>query len=127
MLCVSSSSDAQFIDDWNALLSTLVICDGEIIICGDVNLHLDNSSNHYTRLFTHSLNAYGFMQNIQGPTHYQGHTLDVFITRDSSTLINDLTVIFYGFCGTALSWFKTYLQDRQYKVCVTKNRIVMFV
>ena len=88
-----SSSDAQFIDDWNALLSTLVICDGEIIISGDVNLHLDNSSNHYTRLFTHSLNAYGFMQNIQGPTHYQGHTLDVFITRDSSTLINDLTVI----------------------------------
>ena len=88
-----SSSDAQFIDDWNVLLSTLVICDGEIIICGDVNLHLDNSSNHYTRLFTHSLNAYGFMQNIKGPTHYQGHTLDVFITRDSSTLINDLTVI----------------------------------
>ena len=33
------------------------------------------------------------MQNIQGPTHYQGHTLDVFITRDSSTLINDRTVI----------------------------------
>ena len=32
------SSNAQSIDDWNALLSTLVICDGEIIICGDVNL-----------------------------------------------------------------------------------------
>ena len=88
-----SSSDAQFIEDWNALLSTLVICEGEIIICGDVNLHLDNTSNHYTRLFTHSLNACDFIQNIQGPTHYQGHTLDVFITRDSSTLINDLTVI----------------------------------
>ena len=48
-----SSSDAQFIEDWNALLSTLVICEGRIIISGDVNLHLDITSNHYTKLFTH--------------------------------------------------------------------------
>ena len=87
-----SSSDAQFIEDWNALLSTLVISDGEIIICGDVNLHLDNSSNYYTRQFTQSLDACGFVQNIHKPTHYQGHTLDVFITRDSNTLINELTI-----------------------------------
>ena len=72
-----SSSDAQFIDDWNSLLSTLVICDGEIIICGDVNLNVDNSCKHYTRLFTNSLNACGLIQNIQGPTHYQDYTLDV--------------------------------------------------
>ena len=87
-----SSSDAQFIEDWNALLSTLVISDGEIIICGAVNLHLDNSSNYYTRQFTQSLDACGFVQNIHNPTHDQGHTLDVFITRDSNTLINDLTI-----------------------------------
>ena len=72
-----SSSDAQFIEDWNALLSTLVISDGEIIICGDVNLHLDDSSNYYTKQFTQSLDACGFVQNIHQPTHYQGHTLDV--------------------------------------------------
>ena len=87
-----SSSDAQFIEDWNALLLTPVISDDEIIICGDVNLHLDNSFNYYTRQFTHSLDACGFVQNIHKPTHDQGHTLDVFITRDSSTLINDLTI-----------------------------------
>ena len=39
-----------------------------------------------------------------------GH--DIFLKRLQSV---------YGFCGTALSWFKTYLQDRQYKVCINSS------
>ena len=43
-----------------------------------------------------------------------------FDTVDHDIFLKRLQSV-YGFCGTALSWFKTYLQDRQYKVCINSS------
>ena len=40
-----------------------------------------------------------------------------FDTVDHDIFLKRLPSV-YGFCGTTLLWFKTYLQDRQYKVCI---------
>ena len=45
------------------------------------------------------LEATGLQQHIQEPTHYMGHTLDVFISRDNSTLLSNISVADIGLCN----------------------------
>jgi hypothetical protein len=40
-----------------------------------------------TRKFDETLSDHGLVQHVQGATHNKGHTLDVIITRDNSTII----------------------------------------
>ena len=88
-----SSSDSVFLDEWTNLLSGLVISPHELIICGDINLHLDVKTNRYSNLFHQSLDVCGLLQHVHEPTHYLGHTLDIFVTRDSTTLIKSIKVV----------------------------------
>ncbi len=87
-----SSSNSDFISEWNNLLSSLVIYPGEIIICGDVNIHLDKPSNSNTNTFLQSLHACGLVQHVQEATHYLGHTPDIIVTRESNNCINNIHV-----------------------------------
>ena len=43
-----------------------------------------------------------------------------FDTVDHDIFLKRLQSV-YGICGTALSWFKTFLQNRQYKVCINSS------
>ena len=52
-----------------------------LIIVGDVNIHLDCSSNNATVEFKAQLDAFGLDDNVHQPTHLHNHHLDVFITR----------------------------------------------
>ena len=79
-----SSKNSDFLNEWNTLLSDLVILPDELILCGDLNLYLDVPSNNNTIQFLQSLDACGLIQHVKEPTHYQGHTLDVIITRGSN-------------------------------------------
>ena len=76
-----SSKNSDFLNEWNTLLSDLVILPDELILCGDLNLYLDVPYNNNTIQFLQSLDACGLIQHVTEPTHYQGHTLDVIITR----------------------------------------------
>ena len=62
-------------------LSDLVILPDELILCGDLNLYLDVPSNNNTIKILQSLDACGLIHHVKEPTHYQGHTSDVIITR----------------------------------------------
>ena len=59
---------------------------------GDVNINLDNQTLHHTVEFIQSLESHGLQQHIQVPTHHHGHTLDVLISRDTSTLLTDINL-----------------------------------
>ena len=71
-------------------MSQLTICKSELIVVGNVNIHLDNQTLHHTVEFIQSLESHGLQQHIQVPTHHHGHTLDVLISRDTSTLLKDI-------------------------------------
>ena len=48
------------------------------------NIHVDDSNDAYAVGFLDMLESMGFMQHVDVPTHEQGHTLDLVITRNSS-------------------------------------------
>ena len=85
-----SSKNSDFLNEWNNLLSDLVILPDELILCGDLNLYLDVPSNNNTIQFLQSLDAWVLIQHVKEPTHYQGHTLDVIITRGSNNYIDNI-------------------------------------
>lgn len=92
-------STSSFLTEWEEFLSHTVVSTSELVIIGDANLHLENLSLHTTQRFIHSLEACGLKQHIYEPTHYHGHTLDTLISRETSTMLNDIEVRDIGLCN----------------------------
>ena len=66
---------------------------------GDVNIHPDNQILNHTVEVIQSLESHGLQQHIQVPTHHHGHTLDVLISRDTSTLLTDIEMEDINLCS----------------------------
>ena len=76
----------MFLDEWSNYLDRLTTIP-QVIITGDLNFHFDDPTDINVRRFTGQLDAYGLVQHVTGATHIRGHTLDVTITRESSSII----------------------------------------
>ncbi|CAG2217672.1 unnamed protein product [Mytilus edulis] len=59
----------------------------DIILTGDLNFHLDDKFDCDARKFTETLSDRGLVQHVVGATHVRGHTLDVIITREDSSIV----------------------------------------
>ena len=69
-------------------LETLNCHSREVIITGDFNFHVDNiDGNPDARKFINLLEVHGFKQFVADSTHSAGHTLDLLILCESSTLL----------------------------------------
>ncbi len=88
----------DFLNEWADFLSQQVIINAELLIVGDINIHVENITLCHTRIFTQTLESCGLQQHVKGATHYIGHTLDVLISRDTSKLISKTKVIDIGLC-----------------------------
>ena len=71
----------------------------DLNLVGDLNIHLDNPSSYYTSQFNHTLAATGFQQHIHDPTQHHGHTLNILISRDDSSIVFNAAVVDIGLCG----------------------------
>ncbi|CAG2254533.1 unnamed protein product [Mytilus edulis] len=76
-----------FFEEWLEFLDYTTEFSGEIIIVGDLNFHLDDVSDCGGRRFTESLSDRGLVQQVDGLTHIRGHTLDVIISRENSSIL----------------------------------------
>lgn len=65
----------------------LVTTTRQLIITGDLNFHLDDVNDRESRRFINILNSHGLFQHVVGATHKKGHTLDVVITMESSSIL----------------------------------------
>ena len=63
----------------------------KLVIIGDFNLHVDKASDSYAQRFLDIVDSLGFRQEVNGPTHNLGHTLDLVLSRESD---NSVTSIF---------------------------------
>ncbi len=70
-----------FISEFGELLSKITIEFDSILISGDFNIHIDNTTDHFANQFTDMLSTFDFTQHTAGPTHNQGHTLDLVISK----------------------------------------------
>ena len=91
-------SIAGFLNQFTEYMSKNIITKTEIIITGDINIHLDVSTDSHTRRFTKILESCDLHQYVNVPTHYKGHTLDILVSRDTSELICDVDVFDIGLC-----------------------------
>ena len=82
------STDATFIDQFTNLLTTLQTKYNNIIILGDINMHMDDPNNQNACMLQDSINAFDLTQHIKIPTHNKGHTLDIIITTKSTGFNN---------------------------------------
>ena len=62
-----------------------------LLVCGDINLFLENCENNNTAKFLDILNTHGLKQHIKFPTQVSGHTLDFVISK--SDIINEIQPI----------------------------------
>ena len=93
--------NSVFLEEWALYLERFTEIQEEILITGDFNLHLDDSSDRDVRAFCGLLDAHGLSQHVKESTHYKGHIQDLLITRDAGTLLASSPVITLpGLCGT---------------------------
>ena len=64
---------------------------------GDLNIHIDNTTNADARRLINSVNATGTVLRVREPTHRKGHTLDVLMTRSTDeNLMRNVTITDMG-------------------------------
>ena len=73
-------------------MEQLIILPGNLLIAGDFNYHVDNSTNPDTIKFNKILESFNLQQHVNGPTHKKGHTLDLIITRIGDRLVTNIEI-----------------------------------
>ena len=90
----------KFWKEWTRLLENLSSLSYEVLIVGDLNLHLDLKDESATIKFVGILEEFGYKQHVMVPTHIKNHTLDVLITKERTSLIESLEVRDPGLCNS---------------------------
>ena len=75
-----NSTDVIFIDQLTDFLTTLQTKYNNVIILGDINMHMDDPNNQNACILQDSIEAFDLIQHVKIPTYNKGHTLDVVIT-----------------------------------------------
>ena len=82
----SGSDIDTFLSEFTAILETVAVYNCNVVITGDFNIHVDDALDRDARRFLDLLESFGLSQCVTGPTHKQGHTLDLVITRSDLPL-----------------------------------------
>ena len=82
----------KFFSEFEMFMEYVTTLPGQILILGDVNYHLEDTSNGQTRDFLELLDILNLSQLVNQPTHRLGHTLDCIITEKNSNLVNNIQV-----------------------------------
>lgn len=71
----------SFILEMSDLLTTLCTTSANIIILGDINIHVDTHTSYHAADFLQLLDCLNLQQHVNVPTHYRGHTLNLVISN----------------------------------------------
>ena len=81
----------NFNNDFDQFLGDVFLRYEKLIICGDINIHLDKLSSQ-SSAFINTISSYGLHQLVSVPTHKAGHLLDVVLSSYRIVLDNRVTV-----------------------------------
>ncbi|KAL7390852.1 hypothetical protein ABVT39_000457 [Epinephelus coioides] len=70
-----------FLQEFQDLLGTLCTTSANVMILGDLNIHVDTPLCHFAAEFLHLLDYLNLQQHFDAPTDSRGHTLDLVITN----------------------------------------------
>ena len=87
-------SSAMFLEEFSRFCEQLTLDGRPLIICGDFNYHIDNSSNSEARQFIDLLESANLFQHVSGSTHRRGHTLDLIDNEEKDeSLIKEVEIL----------------------------------
>ena len=70
-----------FFQEFSAFLETAVLCTEVLLVSGDFNFHLDDSSDADARKFMEIMDTFGLLQHITTPMHVSEHILHLIISQ----------------------------------------------
>ncbi|KAI9565244.1 hypothetical protein GHT06_009027 [Daphnia sinensis] len=81
----------DFLEHFKDLLNNAQEEKGKLLICGDFNLNIAKP-DQYDKGFLKLMEDHGLVQSVKKPTHTGGNILDLIITKQSDSLVKNLTV-----------------------------------
>lgn len=88
----SKVSSRSVLHEFSLLLEDVSLTPHPIVISGDFNYHVDDSSNSDASAFLDILESADLVQNVTGSTHRSGRTLDLIISRDYNNIVSNVRV-----------------------------------
>jgi hypothetical protein len=88
----NSFTNAIFLEEFAKFLEQQIVATGDLLIVGGFNFHVDNEHNYYAKRFLDLIDSFCLTQHVKDPTHVDGHTLDLVLTRTTDDIIQDLYV-----------------------------------
>ena len=89
-------TNAVFIDEITELLANRITKYNNMVILGDLYIHINGLSNTDSHIFNDTMQAFGFKQHITSSTHKCGHTWDL-IYSEINTELTLHNCIIHGF------------------------------
>ena len=84
---MTNSDFSAFYDEMDDYLGLLVQKPGQNIICGDLNIHVEEHGNKQASEFLTLMGTYDFCQMVNSPTHNHNGTLDlVFVNNNDQSI-----------------------------------------
>ena len=80
---LTTSEQSAFLLEYESFLCSLDTPNVYDIVCGDMNIHVNDTNNSFATEFLDLNESLGFLQQIKLPTHTAGNTLDLIFTRES--------------------------------------------
>nr|XP_054755767.1 uncharacterized protein LOC129261749 [Lytechinus pictus] len=85
------STDQLFLQEFSTLMEQLVSSTHQLLIVGDFNYHVDIATDSNSVNFLNDIAALNLQQHVHFPTHKNGHTLDLVLTRANEALISNVS------------------------------------
>ena len=82
-------SISTFFSELADYFGSIVLCQEQLLISGDFDIHVDNAEDTDARKLIDLLESDGLQQHVTSPTHKHDHTLDLIITRQSDQLLGN--------------------------------------
>ncbi len=88
-------TERVFFEEFSEQLESWMLSSGSLLIMGDFNIHVEDPSDCHGKRLLNILASCGLSQHVIGPTHKDGGTLDLVITRDDDTLLHGVPHVDY--------------------------------
>jgi hypothetical protein len=89
----NTATPATFLTEFSTYLEVLASAHSDnVLICGDFNFHVEDTTDHDAAKLCDLLVSASLYQHVEDATHDGGHTLDLLITPDEDSLIEDITI-----------------------------------
>ena len=83
----------MFFSEFPILLEDLTISPHQLLLSGDFNFHVDDTSNLNAMTFLDLITSADLRQHVNGATRHLDHTLDFLITRLDDKLISQVRTL----------------------------------